>query len=125
MASVGNISGRVNQNRRFYTTEADLEKASFEPGISADIDFVTIIAVKIALDLLNRNNPNYKPRVINHLTQFTLICNTCDPDTDPMFTQPLQITTSIIVPYAEDVISDSSETEAPAETENPQGSNEE
>lgn len=125
MASVGNISGRVNQNRRFYTTEADLEKASFEPGISADIDFVTIIAVKIALDLLNRNNPNYKPRVINHLTQFTLICNTCDPDTDPMFTQPLQITTSIIVPYAEDVISDSSETETPAETDNPQGSNEE
>lgn len=118
MAGVGNISGRVNQNRRFYTTEADLEKASFEPGISADIDFVTVIAVKIALDLLNRNNENYKPRVINNLTQFTLICNTCDPETDPIFTQPLQITTSIIVPYADGTLPQSLETEEPADTDN-------
>lgn len=99
MATVGGVSGRVNQNRKFYTTEAELEKASFEPGISADIDFVTVIAVKIALDLLNRNNENYKPRVINHLTQFTLVCNTCS-DCDPIFSHPLQITTSLVVPYA-------------------------
>lgn len=125
MAGVGTMSGRVNQNRKFYTTETELEKASFEPGISADIDFVTVIAVKIALDLLNRNNPNYTPRVINHLTQFTLICNSCAQDPDSIFSHPLQITTSIIVPYADEELSDSSEAETSAETDNPQGNNEE
>ena len=106
MACVGDLSGRVNQNRKFYTTEAELEKASFEPGISADIDFVTVVAVKIALDLLNRNNPNYQPRVLNYLTQFTLICNTCKSDSDPLFTHPLQITHSIVIPYADGYLPD-------------------
>ena len=116
MATVANVSGRVNQNRKFYTTEAELEKASFEPGISADIDFVTVIAVKIALDLLNRNNENYKPRVINNLTQFTLVCNTCS-DCDPIFTHPLQISTSIIVPYADGTLPGTSGKEQ-SDTEN-------
>ncbi len=119
MATVGGVSGRVNQNRKFYTTEAELEKASFEPGISADIDFVTVIAVKIALDLLNRNNENYKPRVINHLTQFTLVCNTCS-DCDPIFTHPLQISTSIIVPYADGTLPGTSGKEQ-SDTENKNG----
>ena len=56
MEVTGNMSGRVTQNRRFYTTEADLERVSFEPGISVDVNFVTIIAVNLALDLLNRDN---------------------------------------------------------------------
>lgn len=47
LKAMGYISGRVTQNRRFYTTEEDLEKVSFEPGISADVNFITIIGVKI------------------------------------------------------------------------------
>lgn len=95
-------SGRVSQNRRFYTTEADLERASFEPGIYADINFVAIIAIKLALDILNRDNENYHPSVVNFLTQFTLICNTTNVENDRvwMFSNPLQITHSIEVPYA-------------------------
>lgn len=117
MATVAGSSGRVNQNRKFYTTEAELEKASFEPGISTDIDFVTVIAVKIALDLLNRNNENYKPRVINHLTQFTLVCNTCS-EYDPIFSHPLQITNCFAVPYANGALPTASgeEDQSPAES---------
>jgi molybdopterin/thiamine biosynthesis adenylyltransferase len=100
----GLLSARVNQNRRFYTTEEDLEKALFEPGISADINFVTVVAVKMALDILNIGNENYTQRLLPHLTQYTLVCNTNNPriggETAEIFSYPLQVTTSIIVPYS-------------------------
>lgn len=101
----GYVSGRVTQNRRFYTTEADLEKVSFEPGISADVNFVTIVGVKLILDLLNRDNEKYTQRLLPHLTQYTLVCNTNDTkiggEQAEIFSYPLQVTTSIIVPYAD------------------------
>lgn len=104
MEVTGNMSGRVTQNRRFYTTETDLEKVAFEPGISVDINFVTVIAVKLALDLLNRNNEKYTQRLLPHLTQYTLVCNTNNTtiggDMAEIFSYPLQVTTSIKVPYA-------------------------
>lgn len=100
----GVMSGRVTQNRRFYTTEEDLRKVSFEPGISVDIDFVTVIAMKLAIDILNRNNPNYTQRLLPYLTQYTLVCNTNDTkiggENAEIFSYPLQVSTSIIVPYA-------------------------
>lgn len=100
----GVMSGRVTQNRRFYTTENDLAKVSFEPGISVDIDFVTVIAMKLAIDLLNRDNPNYTQRLLPHLTQYTLVCNTNDTkiggENAEIFSYPLQVSTSIVVPYA-------------------------
>lgn len=100
----GVMSGRVTQNRRFYTTESDLERVSFEPGISVDIDFVTIIAMKLAIDILNRDNPQYTQRLLPHLTQYTLVCNTNDTkiggENAEIFSYPLQVSTSIIVPYA-------------------------
>ena len=103
LVAMGYTSGRVTQNRMFYTTEEDLEKVSFEPGISADVNFVVIIGVKIILDLLNRNTPNYTQRLIPYLTQYTLVCNTNDTkiggEQAEIFTYPLQVTTSIIVPY--------------------------
>ena len=67
MEVAGHMSARVNQNRRFYTTEAELEKVSFEPGISVDINFVTTIAVKLAIDILNRDNKDYTQRLLPHL----------------------------------------------------------
>lgn len=104
LAVTGYVSGRVTNNRRFYTTEEDLEKASFEPGISADVNFVTIIGVKLILDLLNRNNEEYTQRLLPHLTQYTLVCNTNSTkiggERAEIFSYPLQVTTSIVVPYA-------------------------
>jgi hypothetical protein len=80
------------------------EVGSFEPGISVDINFVTTIAVKMILDILNRNNPNYTQRLINSLTQYTLVCNTNDPkiggEMAEIFSYPLQVTRSIEVNYA-------------------------
>ena len=103
--AIGYESGRVTQNRRFYTNEEELEKVSFEPGISADINFVTIIAVKIALDLLNRNNEKFTQRIIPHITQYTLVCNTNEEsiggEQAEIFSYPLQVTTSITVPYSQ------------------------
>lgn len=103
--AIGYVSGRVTQNRRFYTTEEELERVSFEPGISADINFVTVIAVKMALDLLNRNNNRYTQRVVPHLTQYTLVCNTNETsiggEQAEIFSYPLQVTTSITVPYSQ------------------------
>lgn len=95
------ISGRVTQNRRFYTTEEDLEKVSFEPGISADVNFITIIGVKIILDLLNRSTPGFIQRLVPYLTQYTLVCNTNNPqiggEQAEIFKYPLQVTTSIYI----------------------------
>ncbi|MDR2425519.1 MAG: ThiF family adenylyltransferase [Prevotellaceae bacterium] len=106
MVAIGDTSGRVNQNRKFYTNEEDLAKAAFEPGISADINFVTIIAVKMAIDILNISNPHYTTRVIDGLSQYTLICNTnktaVGGEGAELFSYPLQVTTSIEVPYADE-----------------------
>jgi hypothetical protein len=104
MWALGDTSGRTTQNRKFYTNEEDLVRATFEPGISVDIDFVTIIAVKLALDILNRNNKNFTPRLLGHLSQYTLICNTNNTsiggENADIFSFPLQVTTSIEVPHA-------------------------
>jgi molybdopterin/thiamine biosynthesis adenylyltransferase len=108
MYAIADTSGRSTQNKKFYTNEEDLAKASFEPGISVDINFVTLIAVKLAIDILNRENKVYTPKLLGHLTQYTLICNTNNPkvggDNAEIFSYPLQITTSLEVPYAPKVV---------------------
>lgn len=100
MAALGESSGRSTANTHLYMGEV----GTFEPGISADINFVTTIAVKMILDILNRNNPNYTQRLIHNLTQYTLVCNTNNPkiggEMAEIFSYPLQVTTSIEVEYA-------------------------
>lgn len=100
MASVGEESGRTEANTHLYMGE----HGSFEPGISVDINFVTTIGVKIILDLLNRGNSHYTQRLLPHLTQYTLVCNTNDPhiggEMAEIFSYPLQVTRSIEVEYA-------------------------
>ncbi len=97
------ISSRISTNRRIYTMEEDLAKVNFEPGISADINFITIIGVKVILDILNKDNPRFTPRLLPHLTQYTLICNTNNPsiggEKAEIFAYPLQVTTSIDVQF--------------------------
>lgn len=100
VAALGETSGRSIANTHIYMGEV----GSFEPGISADINFVTTIAVKMMLDLLNRDNEAYTQRLIHNLSQYTLICNTNNPkiggDMAEIFSYPLQVTTSIEVEYA-------------------------
>lgn len=101
MATMTETSGRVEANTHIYMGEV----GSFEPGISADINFVTTIGVKMILDLLNRDNENYTQRLIDSLTQYTLICNTNNPkiggEMAEIFSYPLQVTRSIVLDYAE------------------------
>jgi len=97
------ISNRISTNRRFYTNKEDLAQARFEPGISTDINFITTIGIKLILDLLNLKSPNYIPRLLNNLSQFTLICNTNNPciggEQAEIFSYPLQVTTSLKVDF--------------------------
>ena len=94
-------SERPEAHSHYFGDDEDATKTSFEPGVAVDIDFVTIIATKLILDLLNRDNPDYTPRVINYLRQYTWICNTNEPaiggDRALMFSNPLQVTTTLSV----------------------------
>lgn len=100
------LSGRVESNHRFYTTQSDLEKVSFEPGISIDIDFVTIVGIKLALDILNQGNDKFTQRLLPTFEQFTLVCNTNNPriggEMAEIFAYPLQVTTSLKVGFSPD-----------------------
>ncbi|MDR0918289.1 MAG: ThiF family adenylyltransferase [Oscillospiraceae bacterium] len=102
----GSLSQKPSKNRRIYTNEEDLTKVKFVPGISADINFVTIIAVKLIFDMLNRSTPNYVPRLLNDLKQFTLVCNSNNPEVGgemaEIFSYPLQVTTSLEVGFGLD-----------------------
>lgn len=99
--SLGDSSGRTNANTHLYMGEV----GTFEPGISVDINFVTTIGIKMILDLLNKNNPNYTQRLIYSLTQYTLVCNTNNPkiggEMAEIFSYPLQVTRSIEVNYSD------------------------
>lgn len=99
----GGISERAIANHHVYSMEEDLEMVKFEPGISVDINFITTIGIKIALDLLNKNDEDYIPRLLNNLEQYTLICNTSNPQIGgemvEIFSYPLQVTTSLVVEF--------------------------
>jgi hypothetical protein len=92
---------RPESHAVYLGSDEEKETLSFEPGIAADIDFVTIIAVKLALDLLNRDNENYTPRVIDYLKQYTWVCNTNSTKIGgpraAMFPNPLWITNNLTV----------------------------
>lgn len=97
------LSQRTSTNHRLYTNEEDLSRVSFEPGISVDINFVTTIGIKLLLDIFNIGNPEFTPRLLPSLTQYTLICNTNNPkiggEMAEIFSYPLQVTTSLQVGF--------------------------
>lgn len=88
-----------NSGRRFYTMEYTAPKIYMSPGIAVDIDFVTIIACKVILDILNRNVGEYVVKVLSQFSQYTLICNSNDSriggDIVEIFSYPLQITRNL------------------------------
>lgn len=90
---------RVSENRQVYSFESDISKINFEPGISLDINYITNVGLKVILDLLNKDDEKYRYKVLNYLTNYTLVCNNNDEQLDgdqaKLFTHPLQITSSI------------------------------
>jgi len=102
----GNISARAQANHHVYSNQEDTEGLKFEPGISVDINFITTIGIKIIIDMLNVGSGSYIPRVINDLKQYTVICNTSNPEIGgemvEIFSYPLQITTSLVVGFGKE-----------------------
>ena len=74
------IDNSIAEERRnhFYIGEEELEKAHFEPGLDVDLEFGISLFDKVVLDILNRNNPQYTPRVYHKMTQFTVFTGTDD-----------------------------------------------
>ncbi len=107
----GNISARAQANHHIYSNQEDIEALKFEPGISIDINFISTIGIKIIIDLLNTNEEGYIPRVLNDLKQYTVVCNTNNPDIGgemvEIFSYPLQITTSLVVGFGKKQCKDS------------------
>ena len=103
LGSGANLSARVQANHHVYSNQEDVELLKFEPGISVDINFITCIGIKIIIDILNRTNETYIPRLLNNLRQYTLVCNTSDPaiggEMVEIFSYPLQVTTSLVVKF--------------------------
>ncbi len=101
----GDMSGRVEANHHVYSTQENLEGIKFEPGISVDINFITSIGIKLIIDILNLSNDTYIPRLLDTLKQYTLICNTSNPEIGgemvEIFSYPLQVTTSLVVGFNE------------------------
>lgn len=97
------MSSRTEANHHVYSNEEDLEKVNFEPGISVDINFITCIGIKLIIDILNVKRESYIPRLLNNLKQYTLVCNTSDPNIGgpivEIFSYPLQVTTSLRVGF--------------------------
>lgn len=99
----GGMSVRVEANHHIYSNQENVEGVKFEPGISVDINFITCIGIKLIIDILNANDPNYTPRLLNDLQQYTLVCNTSNPkiggEMVEIFSYPLQVTTSLKVSF--------------------------
>lgn len=99
----GTISARAQANHHIYSNQENTEGMKFEPGISVDINFITTIGIKMIIDILNSTDPEYTPRLLNNLAQYTVVCNTDNPkiggEMVEIFSYPLQITTSLVVGY--------------------------
>lgn len=83
----------------YFATREEQELLRFEPGTAVDLNFVTLVGVKVALDLLNRHNPEFTTRVLDDLTEYTLVCNTnkteLGGENARMFPHPLFISRNV------------------------------
>ena len=100
------VSHRAEAKRRFYSNERELAALDFQPGIAIDIAYVVQVGLKLAIDLLNRHNARHVPRLLGHLSQYTLVCNSNDQllggEAAEIFSHPLQVTTSVQVSSRQD-----------------------
>lgn len=101
----GDLANQTKQKRRYYSNETKAEHINFEPGIAIDIAYVVQVGLKLAIDLLNRNNLCHVKKLLGYLSQYTLVCNSNDHqlggDAAEIFSHPLQITNSIKVEYTQ------------------------
>jgi hypothetical protein len=90
------IEASIAEERRnhMYMDLEDAATVKFEAGLDVDIEYGVSIGSKIMLDILNRDNPDYHPRILHTLSQFTVFSGTADrsgadPFWNRIFTKPL------------------------------------
>ncbi len=97
---------RSVSHANYFADEGDERVLNFEPGVSSDIEFVTLIAVKLIYDLLNAGNDEYTPRVLDYLKNYTLVCNTnkacIGGENAEMFPNPLYISNNVVLKGLDD-----------------------
>lgn len=89
-----NVGNNNEIIRHWYAGEEQLAKDDFIPALSVDIDYISIIATKFAIDLLMLSYPSYEPRYIQYSTPFMFISNFVlkDGNMDSLgINEPLQI----------------------------------
>ena len=90
---------RPSAHQNYFADDNDEETLNFELGVSTDIEFVTLVGVKIIYDLLNKDTDNYTKRVIGYLKNYTLVCNTNETiiggKNAEIFPHPLYISNTI------------------------------
>lgn len=72
---VGVDHSNQNVRRKFYATEAELEKLHFQPGMSLDIELTAIFEAKLAIDLLMEKEEGYVPKLLPYINQCTVLLN--------------------------------------------------
>lgn len=61
-----------------YMDADDVGRVTVEPGLDVDLEYGISLADKIVLDIINRYNSDYRFRILNTLTQFTVFSGTAD-----------------------------------------------
>ena len=92
---------RAVSHANYFADDGDENHLNFEPGVSTDIAFVTLVAIKVIYDLLNKDEEGYTSRVLDYLKNYTLVCNTnkaCigGPNAE-IFPNPLFISNNLVI----------------------------
>lgn len=72
-------------SRRFYATERELEKLTFQPGMHLDISMAALVAAKLIIDLLMEGEEGYELKILPYMKQMMLMVNyAIDEEINPL-----------------------------------------
>ena len=90
---------RPEAHQDYFGDDSERLNQNFEPGTADDLAFVTEVSIKVILDLLGEDSEGYTTRVLDYLTNYTLVCNTNKPQIGganaAMFPYPLFISSNV------------------------------
>lgn len=70
---------QIEQNRNhLYMDAENPQAANFVPGLDVDVEYGCTIVSKILLDVFNRHNEEYQPRMLHTMGQYTVFSGTAD-----------------------------------------------
>ena len=92
------VEAAAVEKNRYYVGEQ--HEVQIEAGIGVDVTLGTSIGVKVALDLLNLDNPNYTERLLPYTGQLLLFANShlkqvAGQDAALLFKYPLQVARAV------------------------------